>query len=134
MFMSAMGQELSLAFPDVCLTPALVPVPIPYPNLTMGITTLASSASSNLLTMFLPVCLSTPAGSIKMLSIGDNAGVLGGVASGTVMGPQYNIMGSAKVFCQGRPVHRMTGTTLHNLSNVPGVTLSPGQTKVLTLS
>ena len=39
MFALTMGAGVDFAFPDVCLTPIVVPVPIPYPNISESITT-----------------------------------------------------------------------------------------------
>ena len=33
---------MNLGFPDVCLTPIIVPVPIPYPNIAISLTHIPS--------------------------------------------------------------------------------------------
>ncbi len=67
--------------------------------------------------------------------MGDNAGVMMGVASGTVMGPVRNTRCSTKVITGGTPATRMLDNTIQNSTNVPsGMTLVPGQFKVMYLS
>ena len=69
------------------------------------------------------------------VSMGDQPGILGGVASGIIMGPARNIRGSTKVFHGGLPATRMLDTALQNLSNVPaGMTLVPSQFKVMIMT
>ncbi len=69
------------------------------------------------------------------LSMGDNAGVNMGVASGTVMGPARNIMGSVKVFTGGMPATKALSPAMQNSTNCPGgMTMVPSQFKVLIMS
>lgn len=122
---------MGFAFPDTCLTPVVVPVPIPYPNFairSMAIPTQFTSYSMmmpnhNLLTM------------VPMTN-GDNAGVNMGVASGMVMGPSQNLMSSFKVFNGPAPVTRMLDMSGHNgiAPNMVGLTLSPSQCVVMVIT
>jgi len=133
MFQSTMGGGMSLGFPDVCMTPTPVgPIPIPYPNMATGATSNPLTTALTVLTDCMP---SLNQMSQTMISMGDNAGVNMGVASGMVMGPQEFILGSVTVLKEGAPAQRMTSITGHNgLSmNCPGVSLVPSQVTVLVL-
>jgi len=68
------------------------------------------------------------------VSNGDNAGVMGGMVSQIMMGPVRNVKCSLKVITGGTPATRMLDNTMQNLSNASGMTLVPGQFKVLYLS
>ena len=69
------------------------------------------------------------------MSMGDNAGALGGVMSGMMMGPARNMMGSVKVFTGGMPATKMLSPTIQNMTNAPGgMTLAPSQVKVIIMS
>lgn len=121
---------MSLGFPDVCLTPAVVPVPIPYPNITLQPTAIP--------TQFKVLLMGMPAHNLttsRVPSNGDNAGVLLGVASGLVMGPDRHLMGSTNLMIGGPPTTKMLSPTGHNgmSPNIPGVTLAPSQIKVMSL-
>ncbi len=129
MFANTQMGGLNLGFPDVCLTPMPVPTPIPYPNLSMQ--PMGVPAVYNVLFG------GTPAhnmASVVVLSMGDNAGVNLGVASGTVMGPTRFLSGAFTVLLRAMPATRMTSLTLQNSTNCPGVTLAPSQFKVMILA
>ena len=133
MFQSTMGGGMSLGFPDVCLTPTPAgPIPVPYPNTATGATCNPTTTALTVLTDAMP---SLNQMSQTMISMGDNAGVNLGVASGIVMGPQEFILGSRTVLKGGAPAQRMTSITGHNgLSmNAPGVSLVPSQVTVMVL-
>jgi hypothetical protein len=68
------------------------------------------------------------------LTNGDNAGLAGGVASGTEMGPSRCLTGAFTVLVGGMPVTRLSSVTLQNSTNCPGAAIAPSQTKVLVLS
>lgn len=119
---------LDLAFPDVCLTPVVVPVPIPYPNFTMSVTCIPTVLNQFIMGMPVHNLMTMSA-----ISMGDNAGVNGGVASGIFMGPGRHLMGSTSIFKGAAPATKMLDPTLQNLTNAPGFALSPSQTKVIHL-
>ncbi len=133
MFANCSMPGMDFGMPDVCLTPAApAPVPVPYPNIGMKAMALPPTTSMKHLIMFMP---SHNIGTTIPTSMGDNAGVLMGVASGLVMGPVKNTKCSTKVITGGTPATRMLDTTMQNSTNVPsGMTLVPGQFKVLYLS
>ena len=121
-----------MAFPDVCLTPAPpapAPVPIPYPNVGVDPTD----------TGFVPNVLltCTPAHNMStqpVMSTGDNAGVMMGVASGTVMGPTRTVTAAFTVLVGGMPLARLTSVTIQNSTNAPGAKMVPSVTNVLVLA
>ena len=132
-FLNAQGPipALGFAFPDVCLTPIVVPVPIPYPNFSMRPMSIPTQftcytmmmPNHNLLTM-------------QPMTMGDNGGVNMGVASGMVMGPSQNYTCSFKVFQGAAPVTRMLDVSGHNgmSPNMVGMSNSPAQPLVMVLA
>ena len=131
MFANTQMMGMDLGFPDVCLTPTPAgPVPIPYPDIALGPTAIpgqvkvfmACTPSHNILATVIP------------LTNGDNAGLVTGVASGTVMGPSRAVLGSFTTLVGGMPASRMTSINIQNNTNVPGIRLVPSQPKVLLLA
>jgi hypothetical protein len=123
---------MNFAFPDVCLTPVPMPVPIPYPNFALGMTANPATACKKIYLSCMPAHnLMT----MIPLSLGDNAGVNLGVASGMVMGPSRHLMGSFGVIYEGLPATKMTSPTGQNgLSlNMLGLTIVPAQFKVMIM-
>lgn len=127
---SMMGMNISV--PDVCLTPTPAgPVPIPYPNMSMNPTGLpmvpfvfyGCGPAHNMLTM-------------PPMSVGDNAGVNMGVASGMVMGPTRTMLGSFTTLIAGMPATKMTSVTGQNGAslNIVGATLVPSQPRVMIMA
>lgn len=130
MFANTQMMGMDLAFPDVCLTPAVpAPVPIPYPNIAMGPTAIPSQFTT--LIMGAPV---HNMGTTTPLTNGDNAGLATGVASGTVMGPSRHLLGSFTTLVGGMPVTRLTSMTLQNSTNMVGARIVPSQVRVLVLA
>ena len=133
MFANCQLGGLMFAFPDVCNTPSPVgPVPIPYPNMATGLTANPATACRKIYLS----CM--PAHNLRTqvpMSMGDNAGVNMGVASGTVMGPCKHMMGCIGVIYEGAPATKMTSPTGQNgmSLNVPGMTLVPAQFKVMIM-
>lgn len=130
MFANNQMNVMNMAFPDVCQVPTPAgPVPTPFPNLSTS--AMGVGAAPNVLFGGAPAHnLAT----VVPLSNGDNAGVAGGVASGTVMGPTTHLTGAFTVLVGGTPATRMTSATLQNTTNSAGLSLTPGQTKVLLLA
>ncbi|QRF61241.1 protein of unknown function [Variovorax sp. PDC80] len=130
MFSNCQLMGTDMAFPDVCMTPAAPsPIPVPYPNIAMG--PMAIPNCPTVLIMGGPV--HNMATTIPMTN-GDNAGVLLGVASGTVMGPSRHTTGSTTVLYHGMPATRLTSTTMQNSTNAMGARIAPSQTLVLILA
>ncbi|WP_027185558.1 DUF4150 domain-containing protein [Desulfovibrio inopinatus] len=114
---------------DVCLTPAgPVVVPIPYPNI--GEPEMGEPACERVLINGTP---SLNMSSTVMPSNGDQAGVMGGVVCGEIMGEVKFTEGSEKVTLAGSPAVRLTSSTTHNENNAVGACLVPSQTKVLIM-
>jgi len=67
-------------------------------------------------------------------TMGDEAGTLGGLISGMIMGPAAFKMGSTKVKVEGSPAVSLTSMTAHNGTNAnapAGTVVAPSQVKVL---
>lgn len=130
MFANTQMMGMDMAFPDVCLTPAVpAPIPVPYPNIAMGPTAIPSQV--NTLIMAMPahnMATTTP------LTNGDNAGVATGVASGTVMGPSRHLLGSFTMLIGGMPATRLTSMSMQNSTNMVGARIVPSQVRVMILS
>ena len=86
---SNQGVGMNTGFPDVCLTPAVVPVPIPYPNLGMNV--MSMPMCPNILVSAMP---SHNMAAKPLMTNGDNAGV----AHPLCMQPGGCTMGNPTVF------------------------------------
>ena len=107
---------MSIVFPDVCKTPAAPsPIPIPYPNIgksadtSQGPTTVKTDGQMPMVK-----------GAVYMRSSGDEAGSLGGVASGVFMGVCEFMMYSFDVKFEGNNVCRLGDPLFHNKKNIMG--------------
>ena len=133
MFANCQLGGMNFGFPDVCKTPSPVgPIPIPYPNMATGMTANPATACKKIYLSCMPA---HNLGTQVPMSMGDNAGVAGGVASSMMMGPCKHIMGSLGVFHEGAPATKMTSPTGQNgmSMNAPGMTMVPAQFKVMIL-
>ena len=133
MFMLSMGPGMDLAFPDVCLTPVgPVPTPVPYPNTALSATT--APMVPNVLVECTPALNMMSKG---LVSMGDQAGVLLGVASHMEAGQTSYMVGCATIMVGGAPAQRLTSVTGQNcmgvLPNAVGACIAPSQVTVLTL-
>lgn len=129
MFANSQMMGTDTGFPDVCLTPAPGPVPIPYPNIAAGPMGVPAAY-----TVFFG---GTPAHNMSTmipLTNGDNAGVNMGVASGLVMGPSRHLTAAFTVLLGGMPGTRLTSVSLQNSTNCPGMRSVPSQVKVMLLA
>ncbi len=120
-----------MAFPNVCKTPAppAPPVPIPYPSI--GMVNQASGTTKKVKVAGKPVVTKK---SKMSRSMGDEAGVAGGVVSNVNMNQVTHKKGSSKVKFEGQPVEHLTAMTGHNGSNPnhpAGTHIVPGQTDLL---
>ena len=122
MFISTFGPGMSNAMPDVCKTPPFA-IPVPYPN--FGVNAMAIPGYFTIMINCMPELNIT---SMYAITNGDEAGAMGGVASGMIMGQGRCLLPSMAVFVAGIPVWRMTAMTIQNLSNAPGMTSVPSQT------
>ncbi len=103
---------MSLAFPDVCLTPILVPVPLPYPNLGRS-----ADATGGPATVTVDGAMPMVKGATYARSTGDEPGVVGGVLSGRFIGPCEFMLYSFDVQFEGRNVCRLGDPMFHNARN-----------------
>lgn len=99
--------------PDVCKTPTPGgPVPMPYPNIAQSVT-----LSNGTTTVRGDRMMAANKGSKFALSNGDNAGVAGGVKSGTFMKEATWILYSFDVKLNGKNASRFTDKMFHNAEN-----------------
>ncbi len=110
------SSGITVAFPDVCLTPGPVgPIPIPYPNIAKSSDT--AKGSKKVKCDGNPICLKD---SNFMMSTGDEAGTAGnGVASGKIKGKAEFVNFSFDVKVEGKNVARALDLMLHNDKNTP---------------
>ena len=121
MFVATFGTGMSMAPVDVCMTPPFA-IPAPFPN--MGNNALVLPTYFTILINAMPELTMS---AMYTLTNGDEAGTLGGVASGMIMGMGRPTLPSTAVFVAGQPVWRMTAMTIQNLTNAPGTTMVPSQ-------
>lgn len=113
----------TIAFPDVCKTPAppAPPVPIPYPNIAKSSdsakTAKKVTADGN------PVCVKD---SNFSTSTGDEAGSIGGIISSKTKGKAEFVNFSFDVKIEGKNVPRAMDLMLHNDKNTAPVPVLQG--------
>lgn len=107
---------MTMAMPDVCLTPAppAPPVPVPYPNIALSSD--ADKGAKKVTADGQPIC---HAESNFSRSSGDEAGTNKGVASGKNMGKAEFVNYSFNVKVEGKGVARALDLMLHNDKNTP---------------
>lgn len=132
MFVNTQMGGLYFGFPDVCLTPILVPVPIPYPNFATGLLAMPFTAALNVMSECMPTHTLSTMGTI---SFGDQPGIELGVLSGLFMGPHHTLIPSFTLLSDGMPTSRLTSMTAHNgfSLNAPGLSIVPSQFTTLCL-
>jgi hypothetical protein len=106
---------LSMAFPDVCKTPAppAPPIPIPYPNIGK-----ASDTTGGPTTVKTDGQMPMVKGATYMMSAGDEAGSVGGIMSSVIKGVCEFMMYSFDVKFEGNNVCRMADPLWHNKKNI----------------
>lgn len=109
------SNGITTCFPDVCKTPTPGgPIPIPYPNIAKSSDT--SKGTQTVKCDGNPTCVSD---SNFMISTGDEAGSLLGVASNKVKGKAEFVNYSFDVKFEGKGVARAFDLMLHNDKNTP---------------
>ena len=125
--LSAMSM---MTVPDVCKTPIVVPVPIPYPNMVMSTLHIPS-----VFNVFFGPGMAENLMTEGTISMGDEPGVEGGIVSSVFMGPDKYILGSMKVIVGTAFAARMT--SLVGMNGMPfntiGESLVPAQICVILL-
>lgn len=108
---------MSMAFPDVCKTPAppAGPIPIPYPNIAQ-----ASDTSGGPTKVTTDGEMPMVKGAKYSKSSGDEAGSAGGVVSSVNKGESEFMMYSFDVKFEGKNVCRMGDPLFHNKKNIVG--------------
>ncbi len=117
------SNGVTIAFPDVCKTPAppAPPLPIPYPNIAKSSDTAKGAKKTKCDGN--PVCIKD---SNFMMSTGDEAGSLMGVASNKIKGKAEFVNFSFDVQIEGANVPRAFDLMLHNDKNTPPVPVMQG--------
>lgn len=107
---------VTIAFPDVCKTPAppAPPIPIPYPNIAKSSDT--AKGSKKVKMDGNPICLKD---SNFSTSTGDEAGTLKGIVSNKTKGKAEFVNFSFDVKVEGKNVTRAFDLMLHNDKNTP---------------
>ena len=120
---TAQGGLCQATAPDVCKVPAPPgpPVPTPMPNIVDCAQALQVSVKVKVLNM--PILTKQ---SQWPTSMGDNAGVAGGVVSGMNMGPVTVKEASPLLAIEGSDAVRQGNLTAHNGSNANTVGLVAG--------
>lgn len=130
---STKGGGTAFAFPDVCKVPAppAPPIPTPFPNTAMLNQANGATCSKKVTILNQPVV--TIASEVTR-TMGDEAGTLKGLTSGTNMDKATFKMGSMKVSVEGNNCVTLLKSTAQNgtSANAPaGMVIAPSQTKVL---
>lgn len=110
------SNGVTIAFPDVCKTPAppAPPIPIPYPNIAKSSDT--AKGTKKVKCDGNSICHQD---SNFMMSTGDEAGSLLGVASNKIKGKAEFVNFSFDVKVEGKSVTRALDLMLHNDKNTP---------------
>lgn len=110
------GLGMALNFPDPCKAPA-PPAPfivLPLPDI--GMNALSAPFSPFVFVTFVPA---TNMASLKVMTTGDEAGVMGGLVSQIFKGPGKLTVGNPIVFITGLPGENLALPTSGNLMNAP---------------
>lgn len=124
----ASSSGTTIAFPDVCKTPAppAPPLPIPYPNIAKSGDT--AKGTKKVKCDGEAVCVKDS--NFKMSS-GDEAGSIGGVASNKIKGKAEFVNFSFDVKFEGKNVARAFDLMLHNDKNTPPFPVLQGPVVVI---
>jgi hypothetical protein len=107
---------MSTVFPDVCKTPTPGgDVPIPYPN--VGLSANAMGGPTKVTTDGMMPMVK---GAKYSITSGDEAGVSGGVVSGSNLGEAEFMLYSFDVQFEGKNVCRLGDPLFHNKKNIMG--------------
>jgi hypothetical protein len=110
------SNGMSVVFPDVCNTPSSAgPVPIPYPNIGKSSDTFKGTRS-----VVVDGSSAMIEGAQYRTTHGDDAGVAGGLMSGSNMGPAEFMTSSFDVKLEGKGTCRLGDMLFHNRKNAMG--------------
>lgn len=110
----AASNGLTVAFPDLCKTPAALGAPLPYPNLARSAD--AAKTAKRTTADGQALCIKS---SELSTSCGDEPGSGGGVISQTIKGKAQPLTASSDVQVEGKGVVRAFDLWLHNDRNTP---------------
>ncbi len=110
----AASNGVTIAFPDVCKTPAALGAPLPYPNIARSAD--AAKTAKRTTADGKPICLKR---SELSTSCGDEPGSAGGVISQKIKGRAHPASASGDVQVEGSGVVRAFDLWLHNDRNTP---------------
>ncbi len=131
MFANTTMGGLNVGSPDVCYTPSIIGPPTPVAHTNVASPPTGFPVADSVLFMNAPAHnLST----VIPITNGAEAGVNGGLGSGTVMGPSRYVSAASSVLVDGSPVARLGSSTLTNSTNCAGATVVPSQLKVVVLA
>lgn len=127
----ASSNGVTIAFPDVCKTPAPPApfVPIPYPNIAQSSDT--AQGASTVKCDGNPPCVKDS--NFKM-STGDEAGSLLGIASNKIKGKAEFVNFSFDVKFDGKNVARAFDLMLHNDKNTPPFPVLQGPAMAMSMA
>lgn len=131
MFAVTIQNGQCMAMPDVCKVPAppAPPIPTPFPNLGMPM-----MGNPTTLKVFIGGMPALHKSSQIPVTNGDEAGVVGGVMSNSIVGPVQFVLGSMTVKLEGNPAVRLSDPTKQNNGNAIGAVLAPSQPTVMIMS
>lgn len=121
------GPGSSIGQPDVCNVPPGIPTP--FPNSANN-----AQAVPSYYTVMIQGQPELNMGAVYSATVGDEAGAMGGVVSGTFCGTGQFMQGSMVYNVGGMPSVRTTAPTLHNNGNCPGSAQVPSQTIKFVMS
>ena len=129
---STKGGGQLFAFPDVCKVPAppLPPIPVPFPNIGMVNMAKGATCSQKVKIMNQPA---VHKGTEIAMTMGDEAGVSGGIISGKFAGPATFKAGSSKVKVEGNDLVTQLKPSPQNGTNANapgGMQVAPSQATV----
>ena len=128
MFANSQAGGMDFTGNDVCKTPP-VGVPIAYPNRANGNEAIPNVP--NIIYVGGPV---HNMNTIIPVTHNDEAGSMGGVASGTVKAQSKHVTGANTIIIKGSPITRMASVNLPNNQNTNGTRVAPSQGKILILA
>lgn len=124
------GLGTSIHFPDVCKTPmGPMVLPMPYPDIAMN--AMAVPFSPNIFVGFVPA---TNMASMKMMTMGDEVGILGGLISGAIKMQGNTLMGNPTVLWNNIPAeHLLVPTAGNNFNAMLGAQVVPSLTSTFVM-
>lgn len=127
MLANTMQMGFGLAPVNIVKLPTMIPVPLP----NLAFTNMTVPATFRHLIQFCPMLTM---GGNTFISMGDQAGVLGGIVSQRFMANSRAVTGAFTFLVGCMPVTRLGTVNVQNMMNAPGVQVAPSQFKVVVLA